>query len=150
MDTIFTSQVAREFSKSGKIEEWIHLFLQDEGNNIPFSDGLKLEKRFYIGPIKMPLNLFSRCCGPEENMKYKLSFEGFQDRVSRILQRLESGWDMPPLIISFVNNGFELNDGNHRFEALSHFGVSEFDIIIWITKQEDYERFLEVYSSYLE
>lgn len=37
-----------------------------------FSDGLKLFDRYFMGPVKMPLNLFKRCCGPEENMRWVL------------------------------------------------------------------------------
>lgn len=149
MDALFTSKNARKFSNSGKIEEWIHQFLHDEGNNIPFSDGLKLENRYFIGPLKMPLSLFSRCCGPEETMKYRVGFEEFEERVTRIQHRLENGWDMPPLMICYENNGFELNDGNHRYEALTRLGVKEFDIIIWITKEKDYGRFMKDYESFI-
>lgn len=41
----YTSKAALEAGKSGRIEEWVHLFLCGEGDNAPFSDGLKLEKK---------------------------------------------------------------------------------------------------------
>lgn len=55
MDNLFTGKIAREYSKEGKNDEWIHLFLCNEGNNVVFSNGLKLEKRTYIGPLKILL-----------------------------------------------------------------------------------------------
>lgn len=148
MDELFTSKEARKYSNEGRIEEWIHGFLCDEGNNIPFSDGLKKEKRYYIGPIKMPLHLFERCCGPEENMKYRINKGGFEWRVSEIRKRIESGWDMPPLIINYSSNKFELNDGNHRYQGMADIGYDECDVIIWTTGQEDYKAFLDLYSKY--
>lgn len=149
MNELFTSGAAREFSRNERIEEWIHLFLRDEGGNIAFSDGLKKEKRIYIGPIKMPLHLFERCCGPEENMKYRIDQDSFECRVCKIRERMESGWDMPPLIINFSNNRFELNDGNHRYQAMISRGVDGCDTIIWITGDVDYQCFVELYSKYL-
>lgn len=68
MDNLFTLATALQFAEEGKIEEWIHLFLNCESNNVPFSEGLRLEKRFFIPPVKMPLNQFTRCCGPEKYM----------------------------------------------------------------------------------
>lgn len=150
MKHIFTGQFAREFSKEGRIEEWIHRFLCDEGDNIPFSDGLKIEKRIYVGPLRMPVQIFERCCGPEEDMQYKVAIEGFEERVGRICLRIQSGWDMPPLIINYIDDRFILSDGNHRYEAIIRSGLKECDVIIWITSQEDYERFIGLYSKYLE
>ncbi len=38
----FTVDEAIEFAKRGEIEEWVHLFLNSVGDNVPFSEGLKL------------------------------------------------------------------------------------------------------------
>lgn len=149
MYSIFTGKFARIFSKEGRIEEWIHRFLKDEGGNTPLSNGLKIEKRFYVGPLSMPLHTFERCCGPEEEMQYKVDQAGFEERVTKICSRLESGWDMPPLIINYVDGKFMLSDGNHRYEAIIRCGYTTCDVIIWITEQVDYERFIKTYSRYL-
>ena len=50
---------------------------------------------------------------------------------------------MPPLIVHFVDHGFELCDGNHRFEALTQLGVKEYPFIVWITEKDEYEEFVE-------
>ena len=63
-----TLTTARAFAAEGRLEEWIHAYLLTDGHNKPFSDGLKLDKRFYIGPLEMPLALFTRCCGPEDTI----------------------------------------------------------------------------------
>ena len=74
---------AKEYSAAGKLEEWVHTYLLSDGNNKEFSDGLRLFDRFFIGPVKMPLKLFTRCCGPEENMKYRVT-----SKKRRICRRL--------------------------------------------------------------
>jgi len=149
MNELFTCKAAREFSKEGRIEDWIHSFLCDEGNNIALSDGLKAEKRLYIGPIRMPLHLFERCCGPEKNMKYRINEGGFEWRVTEIKKRIESGWDVPPLLINYSNHIFDLNDGNHRYQAMINSGIEEYDVIIWTTGQVEYRQFLELDSNFM-
>lgn len=140
---------AKEFSKADKLEEWVHSFLLSDGHNQAFSDGLKLFDRYYLGPFIMPLNLFSRCCGPEENIKYRVNAEWFEKRVQSLKKALQSNDDMPPLIVHFVDHGFELSDGNHRFEALTQLGIKEYPVIVWITEKEEYDEFSEVFNEYL-
>lgn len=149
MDNEYTLSKALEYGKEGKIETWIHAFLLGEGNNTALSDGLKRKKRYFIGPIKMPLYLFERCCGPEPDMKYKIDELGFNSRVSAIMKRFGNSWDMPPLIINFYDNKFELNDGNHRYEALKHCGIGKYHVIIWITDNKDYIAFTNRYRKYI-
>ncbi len=148
MEQVFTSEGALRAAKKGHLEEWIHEFLSNEGNNIPFSQGLKLEPRYFIGPMKMPLSLFTRCCGPEPELKYTIDKQGFEHRVNAIIGRLENGWDMPPLIVNYFDDQFELSDGNHRYEALIKKGVKEHYFIIWITGEKDYNSFVNKYELY--
>ena len=74
---------AKEFAEAGKLEDWVHWFLLSDGHNKAFSDGLKLFDRYFLGPFTMPLSLFSRCCGPEENIKYHVNGEWFEKRGNR-------------------------------------------------------------------
>lgn len=140
----------REYSAAGKLEEWVHTYLLSDGHNKEFSDGLKLFDRFFIGPVKMPLKLFTRCCGPEENMKYRVDGEWFEYHVNELAETIKKEKDMPPLIVHYVDGGFELNDGNHRYEAYSRLGIEEYYVIVWITEKYEYDDFVEKYSDYLE
>lgn len=129
-----TTKSAIEFANAGKIEQWVHTFLCNDGGNVSFSEGLKLEPRTWYAPELMCLNLFQRCCGPEDGMKFQTPDKGFYDRVNSIARKFQTGlWDMPPLIIQRTNNGYELNDGNHRFEALKQLGINKYWVIIWET-----------------
>lgn len=134
---MFTLKSAFQYAEDGKIEEWVHLFLNGEGDNASFSDGLRLKKRYYFGPMKFKLDMFVRCCGPEPNNKYVIDREGFEEHVSVLQNRFKEGWDMPPLIVNYCNGIFELNDGNHRYEALMRSGVDEYFFIVWTTTKSD-------------
>lgn len=144
-----TLSSAEEYAKNGKLEEWIHAYLLSDGHNKDFSEGLKLYDRYFLGPIKMPFSLFTRSCGPEENMKWRVGSEWFEKHVSELMEIIKREQDMPPLIVNFLENRFELNDGNHRFEAYSRLGIKEYYFIVWITEKAEYDAFMLKYSEYL-
>jgi ParB-like nuclease domain. len=131
-----TSKSAIEYARENRLEEWVHEFLCGEGNNKGFSDGLKLTEREFTAPALMKLDQFTRIHGPEEGMIYRAVGEEhigyFWDKIKKIEERYAAGdWDMPPLIIQHSDGVYELNDGNHRFEALKNLGVSEYWVILW-------------------
>lgn len=140
---------AKEYAANGRLEEWVHAYLLSDGHNQPFSDGLKLVDRYFFGLAKMPLALFTRCCGPEPEMQYRVDAAWFEKHVTELAGAMQNGADMPPLIVHYVEDGFELNDGNHRFEAYARLGVTEATVLVWITEKEEYEEFVERYGSYL-
>jgi len=138
------------YAHNGKLEEWIHTYLQSDGHNKDFSDGLKLFDRYFLGPVKMPLSLFTRCCGPEDNMKWQIPAEPFEQKVLALSEIIKENPDMPPLIVHYVDGIFELNDGNHRLEAYNRLGISEYYVIVWITEKEEYAEFMNKYSVYMQ
>ena len=144
-----TLSSAAEYARAGKLEDWVHIYLLSDGHNKAFSDGLKLFDRRFYGPVNMPLSLFARCCGPEEGMKWRMDPVWWEKRVEGLMQVMQTKQDMPPLIAHFVDGDFELNDGNHRFEALTRLGIAEYPFIIWITEPEECAEFEERFGGYL-
>lgn len=138
------------YARNGKLEEWIHTYLKSDGHNPEFSDGLKLFDRYFLGPVKMPLNLFTRCCGPEEGIKWQIPEDNFKWKVNQLMEVIEKGTDLPPLIVHYGDGGFELNDGNHRHEAYKKLGIEEYFVIVWITEKEEYAEFMEKYSRFMQ
>lgn len=134
---LFTVQEAIGFSKGGRIEEWVHLFLNSIGDNVPFSDGLKRMKRYWTGPILIELEKLSRCCGPEPHMKFVQPYEEWEPHITRFQQIIRDGWDMPPLIVEHVGNTLVVNDGNHRLEAMQREGFEKCWAVIWNTDYQD-------------
>lgn len=144
-----TLSSALKYASINQTENWIHEYLLSDGHNKAFSDGLKLFDRYFIGPIEMPFSLFERCCGPEETMKYQTQKDSFEKHVTNLMEVIKVEKDMPPLIANFVDGHFELNDGNHRFEAYARLGIKDYYFIIWITEKTDYDLFTKEYSNYL-
>lgn len=80
---VFTVEEAIEFSNKGAIEEWVHLFLTTVGDNQALSDGLKLEKRYQVGPVLIKPDSLKRCTGPEHYMKFVDSLENWEKHILR-------------------------------------------------------------------
>ena len=137
MEYARTLSSALEFARDGRIEDWIHAYLCSDGRNKAFSDGLRLRPRVWRGPEKIPLSLFTRICGPEEGMRFRVDPEGFEKKVSFLAGEIAAGADMPPLIVHCAAEGLELNDGNHRLEACRRLGIGEGWAVFWATEGEE-------------
>ena len=145
-----TLSSAKAYGKAGKMDAWIHLYLNEEGRNIPFSDGLKLFARYYFSPALFPVSLFKRCAGPEPEMKYRIDKDWWEQRVAGLEKSIQDDPDMPPLMVHYVDGEFELNDGNHRHKAYENLGIENAWVIIWITEKEELDDFMEKYGGYVK
>lgn len=141
---------AREYNNNELLEEWLHTYLLFERKNKAFSDGLYKEKRYYLGPIAMPLKLLKRSSGPEADMKWQVDAEVFEARVSDWQDKIRTNKFLPPVIVSYTDGGFEINCNSPLFEALIREKVTYFPVIVWSTKECDYKEFLEKYSPYTD
>ncbi|MBN9280252.1 MAG: hypothetical protein J0I57_21850, partial [Hyphomicrobium sp.] len=63
----------------------MHAYLS-AGNwaNPGLSNGLKLARRWWIGPVELPLARLVRKCGPEPEMKYRMPADQWNERTGRI------------------------------------------------------------------
>lgn len=136
----FTSKEAIEYAKNGKIEAWIHAFLQGIGNNKELSNGLKREQRYYLGPDLVKLDQIHRCCGPEDEMEFHNPRESWELRVHRLQKLIRKGWDMPPLIVQNINGFLSIRDGNGRHEALKREKHESCYVIIWDNDETSLEK----------
>lgn len=141
---------AKEYDENGLLEEWVHTYLLYERKNKPFSDGLYLEERYFIGPVSMPLSLFERNSGPEETMKWRVDPIVFEGKVRNWINNIKNSNPLPPIIVGYADGNFEINCNSPLFEALKRLNVKEFPIIIWITKRTDYDDFRIKYKRYAD
>lgn len=133
----FTVEEALRYAKQSAIEEWVHSFLNSVGNNRPFSDGLKLQKRYWTGPFEIRLDRLTRCCGPEPTMKYYIAPESWEREIETFCTLIQQGWDMPPLIVEHKDGQLIVNDGNHRLEAMVRLKIQSGWVIVWNSYVQD-------------
>jgi hypothetical protein len=135
-----------EFSKEKNIEDWIHIFLNSSGDNIPMSKGLKKAKKYWIGPLEIDLNLLKRCCGYEENMEFVESKENFVNNINRLTKLIKNGYELAPLIIEYKENLLYVRDGTHRLEALKNSNYKKYWVVIWCNSETDYKKLFQKIS----
>jgi len=128
---------ALAWARAGRIEEWADLYLRSDGRNVPMADGLRLAPRIWRGPVRIPLSMLTRICGPEETMKWRVHPVQFEEHVAALIREIEGGGDLPPLIVHCTPEGLELNDGNHRLEAYRRLGIGEGWAVFWATRGEE-------------
>lgn len=128
---------AKKYNDDGKIEEWLQLFLRNDGKNIALADGLLLEKRKYFGLVKLNISYFKDI---KEGAPEYLIREGDIEYFFWIVENMKNsfeGWDVPPLIVEFRDDKFYVNDGRHRLEMYRQMGVELVDVVLWTTGEEN-------------
>lgn len=140
-----TTESANQYSDVGLLEEWVHTYLIYERKNIGFSIGLYEIQRYYIGPITMPVNLFTRCSGPEATMKWVVHEEVFERKSQEWVTKIIAKDSIPPLIINYTDMQFEVNCNNPLLEALFRLKQENHPIIFWFSSKQDYDSFQTIY-----
>ncbi|MDT0122410.1 hypothetical protein Q9R46_07150 [Paenibacillus sp. RRE4] len=129
--TRFTLNAAMEYAANDDIESWIHLFLNGEGDNVGLSEGLKMKRRYWLGPIEINISYLDRVVGPESNMEYVEDENLWNHNINQISNRIESGWDVPPLIAENREGFLSVRDGNHRLGAFQKLNKEKCYVVIW-------------------
>jgi hypothetical protein len=136
-----TLESALKLGDSSKIETWIHNFLlqPEPHGNRGLSEGLKLKKRFWIGPIKLDLSELIQGCGPEPTYPYYEKEENWNYTIEKFICRLKNGEMPSPLIVEYRNKRLHIADGNHRFASLTKVGYKSYWCFVWFNSEDEFE-----------
>lgn len=124
---------------TGRIEAWVDEFLSSGlGANLPMAIGIRKQRRWWIGPVLLPLDSLIRLCGPEPEMQYCQSVESWETHVAAIMA--VDPEHLPPLILEYRGRHAPLgmHDGSHRHEALRRLGASHVWALIWCNSEADF------------
>jgi hypothetical protein len=139
-----TMAIAKKYASEQKQQEWLQLFLRNDGHNLAFAEGLLLEKRYYIGPIKVLLELLNFPTDIPDYLTATNDIQYFLNVVERMKESYVNQWDVPPLIVNYDSGIFEVNDGRHRFVMYHQLGIKETEVLFWITNEADYNELLGI------
>lgn len=134
----FTLHSARAAGVEGDLEAWVHRYLNGPGANPGFSDVLWLQRRWWRGPLEVPLSTLKRTCGPGPEMPWREPAEAWDRRTDELVAMMTYVEDWPPLIVEYVNGQLLIRDGNDRFAALERVGHSTCSIILWYPDEASY------------
>lgn len=130
---------AMRYGAEGRIEEWVHKFLCRDGKNLALASGLLHQQRYFLGPVRMSMDLFDIPEGAPDYLTTDDDIKWFFQVSDSMAESLKNGWDMPPLIVNYDNGRFISTDGRHRFEALRKMNAKEVEAIIWTSSKRDYD-----------
>ena len=140
-EAAFDVLTARRYAAEGRLEEWIHKYLTTgRWANPGLSEGLKLQRRWWNGPLVLPLECLSRCVGSEPGMEFRVDPEPWAQRTERMAQGFADPLAIPPLIAEYRDGELSVRDGNTRHEAIHLRGWPTCWAIIWYNNEYDYSR----------
>lgn len=133
---MYNSSTALEASKRGVLLAWVNDYLSSKYGNKELAVILKKQKPT-IAILKLfPLHQLKRIAGPERDMLFPEAVAIWEEKVSSLVEKIEKGITLPPLIVTDFWQEKELADGNHRHEALIRGGYKKYwTIFIYKNKQ---------------
>lgn len=142
--TAFDLASARRAAAEERTAEWVGEFLATDGGNAILAAALAQEPHWWAGPVWLPLTSLERLAGPEdEEVLCVIDPEEWEDDVESMAEELEAGWEPPPLLAQAEPDGrLLLQDGNHRYEALSRDGAEGAWVLVYFDSAERRDAFL--------
>ena len=134
----FNLETARAYFDAGRLADWIHTYLTTcHHPNVPLAEGLKLEPRWWVRPLEIPLDEIERICGPEPDMEFVVAREGFERYINILMKGFVKLEDFPPLIVYHDESGrMTIRDGSHRYETFTRLGLPACYAFIWFNSAE--------------
>ena len=67
--------------------------------------------------------------------------DDWRDDVEDLAEKVEEGWEPPPVVASYRDGQLVLEDGNHRVEGMRRSGEDETWVVIGFADPEERDRF---------
>lgn len=132
---------AERLAREGRLEEWVHRYCTTGGwANRGLSDGLKLQKRWWNGPLEVHVSGLVRGVGPEPGRDYRVAPEEWSKWTRSMAKTMTNSRSLPPLIAEYRDGTLKLADGNTRCGAMEFLGWKTCWVVVWYNVEEDYER----------
>lgn len=139
----YTVDAAREAADHDRLDEWVRDFLGSPGSdNAELAELLAERVHAWLGPVRLPLDRLHRLAGAEgQPVLCEVDEREWSDRVPDMHDKIEQGWEPPPMIVTWRRGQLVLEDGNHRAEALRRAGTREAWSVVGFEDAEQAARF---------
>ena len=139
----FSTASAREAAERDDLEQWVVDFLASEGSdNAELGEQLTEPKRWWLGPLQLPIDQLHRLAGPADAPVMKvLDDEEWREDVEDLAEAVEEDFEPPPVVVSHRAGQLVLEDGNHRVEALRRAGQELTWAVVAFDDAEERDRF---------
>lgn len=143
-DERFTVESARRAAERDELGAWVARFLASPGSdNAPLAHALTHPPRTWIGPVQLRIDQLHRLAGPPDHpVLCPVDDDYWRDDVDDLEEKVEEGWEPPPMIVTFRDDRLVLEDGNHRAEGIRRTGEREAWSVVSFDSPEERDRFL--------
>ena len=144
-DERFTVETARQAAERDQLAQWVARFLASPGSdNELLAEILTDPPRTWIGPVRLRIDQLHRLAGPPDHpVLCPVDDDYWRDDVDDLEEKVEDGWEPPPMVVTFRDDQLVLEDGNHRAEGLRRAGEDTAWSVVSFESPEERDRFLE-------
>jgi hypothetical protein len=120
----YTVESACAAAERDELGAWVADFLASPGSdNQALAEKLSARDRCWLGPVEVPIDRLNRLAGPPDApVLCPVDDDYWDDRVDEMENKVEDGWEPPPVIVTARDDQLVLEDGNHRVESLRRAG----------------------------
>jgi len=139
-DERFTVDSARRAAAEDDLDRWVAEFLASPGSDNVELGRLLADGRRWLGPVEVSIHELHRLAGPPgEPVLCAVDDDWWRDDVEDLAEKVEDGWEPPPLVVTYQDGRLVLEDGNHRVEGLRRAGDQEAWAVIGVLGDDDLE-----------
>lgn len=143
-DEKFTVETAREAAARDELDAWMARFLASPGSdNAELGQMLRERSLLWIGPLELPIDKLNRLAGPPGHpVLVPVDDEAWRDDVEDLEERVEEGWEPPPVVVTYEDGQLKLEDGNHRVEGMRRAGETMAWSVVGFQTTAERDRFI--------
>ena len=146
-DTRFDLRSAQRAAERDEIALWVGNLLASPGSdNEILAAALAQKQHWWVGPVELPLEELVRLAGPEDDALVPIDDDVWEDDISTMEESVDEGWEPPPLLAEHQDGRLLLQDGNHRYEALSRSGAPSAWVLIYFDDEASYHEHLTAHD----
>jgi hypothetical protein len=140
----YSLDTARAAADRDELGAWVDGFLRSPGSDNPaLADQLAQRHFCWLGPVEVQLDRLRRLAGPPgAPVLCPVDDDYWGDNVDDMEERVEEGWEPPPVIVTSHDDELTVEDGNHRIESLRRSGARETWAVIGFEDPGDRDKFL--------
>ena len=145
-DTRFDLRSAQRAAERDEIALWVGGLLASPGSdNEILAAALAQRQHWWVGPVELPLDDLVRLAGPEDDALVPVDDDVWEEDVATMEESVEEGWEPPPLLAEHQNGRLLLQDGNHRYEALSRSGAPTAWVLIYFDDEASHREYVSAH-----
>lgn len=138
----YTVDAARRAAEDGTLGEWVAEFLASPGSDNPALGEQLSDGRDWLGPVELAIHELHRLAGPPgDPVLCPVDDDWWRDDVGELAEKVDDGWEPPPLVVTFQEGRLLLEDGNHRVEGIRRAGDERAWAVVGVLDDADADRF---------